>query len=209
MRKTLIVLTISIVIITLTFIFFGRIEEQISTTLNSLQNKKIHYSILSFTILTSDILLPVPSSIVMYLNGYVLGGILGSCISLLSLLTSSIIGYYIGKLTSIGLREKSEKGTNTILAKYGTLSILITRGIPILSESICIVCGYNKVPMKHYLIFNLLGYAPLCLIYAVCGSLGYDKDLFLISFCCSILISFVLWLLGKKFFKTNQKANAD
>lgn len=209
MRKSIIVLIISIVIITLTFIFFGGIEEQISTTLDNLQSKKIYYSAVSFTILTFDILLPVPSSIVMYLNGYVLGGIGGSCISLLSLLTSSIIGYYIGKLTSVGLKEKSENNTNTIIDKYGILSILITRGIPILSESICIVCGYNKVPFKQYFIFNLVGYAPLCLLYAICGSLGYDNDLFFISFSCSLLISFVFWLLGKKFLKTKLKANED
>lgn len=203
MRKSIIVLTTSIVIITLTFIFFGGIEEQISTILNSFQSKKLHYSLLSFAILTSDIALPVPSSIIMYLNGYVLGGIMGSCISLLSLLTSSIIGYYLGKLTSIGLKENTAKNTNTIINKYGTLSIIVTRGIPILSESICIVCGYNKVPFKQYFIFNLIGYFPLCLLYAICGSLGYDKNLFFISFGCSLLISLVFWLLRKKFLKTN------
>ena len=202
MRKSIIILIISIVIISLTFIFFGGIEEQISTTLNNLQSKKLYYSAVSFTILTSDIVLPVPSSVVMYLNGYVLGSLVGSFISLFSLLISSVIGYYIGKLTSIGLKAKSEN-SNKILSKYGTMAILITRGIPILSESICIVCGYNKVPFKQYFIFNLVGYAPLCLLYAVCGSLGYVKDLFFFSFGCSLFISFAFLLLGKKFLKTN------
>jgi uncharacterized membrane protein YdjX (TVP38/TMEM64 family) len=157
------------------------------------------YALFSFLILASDILLPVPSSIVMFTNGYVLGIFYGTVISLLSLVTGSVLGYYLGKFTSLGLRSGSDEKANNIVSRFGALSILITRGIPVLSETICIICGFNKMPFKKYFIYNIIGYFPLCLLYAFCGSIGIDKNIFLISFGCSILITAVFWFFGKKF----------
>lgn len=202
-------LGISSLFIILLFFIFSINEDSIVFFLQDMHEEPIRFSIFSFLLLASDIVLPVPSSIVMYLNGYFLGCAVGSIMSLISLLLSSIIGYYIGKLTSFGLKSRSEKDANATLTKYGMLSILITRGIPILSESLCIVCGYNKLPFKQFFIFNLIGYVPLCLLYAICGSFGYDNNIFFISFGCSLLISVAFVLLGKKFLKINLKASKD
>jgi uncharacterized membrane protein YdjX (TVP38/TMEM64 family) len=201
MKKSIIVFVISILIIISIFIFWGDVENKIITVLNSLKGQKLQYSFFSFLFLASDIILPIPSSIVMFLNGYVLGIILGSMISLLSLLTSAVIGYYIGQLTSWGYKANEKNNTNVLLNKYGTLSILITRGVPILSESVCILCGFNRIPFKQYFLLNLIGYFPLCLLYGFCGSIGYDKNMFFISFGCSLLISASFWLLRSRFLK--------
>ena len=205
-RKNVIPLLIAATVVIVTFILFSEFEGSVSNLLNGVSEYPATYVLISFLLLAADIVLPVPSSIVMYLNGYVLGFAAGSIVSLLSLLLSSIIGYYIGRLASVGSKPKSAENANVILAKYGMLSILMTRGIPILSESICVVCGYNKVPFKQYFVFNLMGYVPLCLIYAVCGSLGYDEHVFFISFGCSILVSLSFWFLGKNYFR-NQSSS--
>jgi uncharacterized membrane protein YdjX (TVP38/TMEM64 family) len=137
----------------------------------------------------------------MYVNGYVLGIIGGSIISFVSLITSSIIGYYLGRLTSAGLKTTTELKSQLFLNKYGAMAVLLTRGIPILSESVCLVSGYNKMPFNQYLIYNVIGYIPLCILYAYCGSLGYDKNIFLFSFGCSLLISALFWFVGKSIIK--------
>lgn len=184
-------------VILVIFVLFKNTETYFTQLLNSLTTNLTVFAIASFGVLMSDIFLPVPSSIVMYLNGYVLGGIAGSLVSIISLLASAVIGYYIGKAASFGLKSKSDQKAHTLLSRYGALSILMTRGIPILSESICVVCGYNKMPFKPYFLFNLLGYFPLCLLYAICGSLGYNKNIFFLSFGCSLLISAAFWISGK------------
>ncbi|HPP88311.1 MAG TPA: hypothetical protein PLM75_10680, partial [bacterium] len=94
-------------------------ESYFSALLRDVSANHVAYSFISFLVLTSDIVLPVPSSIVMYLNGYVLGILIGSLVSLISLLVSSIIGYFVGRLTSLGLKVKSERNANEVLAKYG------------------------------------------------------------------------------------------
>ncbi|MBK8079815.1 MAG: hypothetical protein IPK25_05750 [Saprospiraceae bacterium] len=77
----------------------------------------------------------------------------------------------------------------------------MTRGIPVLSEALCIVCGYNRMPLKKYFIYNAIGFMPLCFLYGICGSIGYDKNLFLLTFICSFFISAGFWIFGKKYFQ--------
>ncbi|MBI3235107.1 MAG: VTT domain-containing protein, partial [Bacteroidetes bacterium] len=177
--------------------------------LNNLDQYKIQYAGISFLVLCADIILPVPSSIVMYLNGYILGIPNGALVSLIALMIGSIIGYFLGKLTSAGFKATTDEKANNLLAKYGAIAILMSRGIPMISESICIVCGYNKMPMKQYILFNFIGYIPLCILYAVCGSFGYSQDMFLLSFGFSLVISAAFWFLGKAFFVNSQNVKAD
>lgn len=200
---------ITIISIIIVFLAFENLEAYFTDKLNALSKHPFQFAIVSFVILIADIVLPVPSSIVMYVNGYVLGIPLGGLISLISLSIGSVIGYYLGKLSSLGLRAQSDERSHAILSKYGALAILMTRGIPIVSESICIVCGYNGMPLKQYFIFNLIGYLPLCLLYAFCGSIGFDKNNFLISFACSLFISASFWFLGKAFVSDKKRVIVD
>lgn len=209
MKKIALPFFITAAIVVITFLLFNDMESFFSNLLNSVSNHPKTYAGISFLILTSDIVLPVPSSIVMYINGYVLGVICGSTISFISLLVGATIGYYLGKLTSFGMKAKSDANSNNILFKYGALAILMSRGIPIISESICVVCGYNKMPFKQYLIYNLIGYIPLCLLYAFCGSVGYDKNTFFISFGFSLLISAAFWFFGRTFFLKSKNVKVD
>lgn len=205
-KKIIFPFVIVAVIINGSFLLFQNFEAYFITLLNNISNHPGKYSCVSFLALVSDIVLPVPSSIIMYMNGYVLGVAYGSLTSLLSLMASSLAGYYIGKIASISIGNKKDEHANRILARYGMSAILITRGIPVLSESICIVCGYNRMLLKKYLLLNLAGYAPLSLIYAFCGSLGYDHSTFLLSFSCSLIVSAAFWYIGRMISKKSENA---
>ncbi len=199
MRKKIIIPFVIIVsVILISFFVFDDLESYFIRLLEQARSDHAAYASFSFLVLASDIFLPVPSSIVMFTNGYVLGTGYGTIISLLALSAGACVGYYLGKFTSLGLKSSTNEKANDIIAAYGPLSILVTRGIPILSETICIICGFNKMPFKKYLLYNIIGYLPLCLLYAICGSIGYDKNIFLISFGCSVFIAAIFWFFGRK-----------
>ncbi|MDZ4756979.1 MAG: hypothetical protein SGJ10_02415, partial [Bacteroidota bacterium] len=86
------------------FLIFENLETYFTNLLQGSSKHILTYSLVSFIVLASDIILPVPSSIVMYTNGYVLGMAGGSAISLAALMVGSVVGYYLGKYTSIGLK---------------------------------------------------------------------------------------------------------
>ncbi|HEX8565200.1 MAG TPA: VTT domain-containing protein [Pyrinomonadaceae bacterium] len=196
--RILIPLIITAVLIVFSFFLFEELEPFSIGLLTQFQNNPLHYALLSFIILVSDIFLPVPSSIVMYLNGVFLGFSSGFAVSLISVMAFSAIGYFVGKYSSIVLKSKSDALSEKILKEYGHFAIIITRGIPVLSESICFVCGYNLYNLKIYLLLNFIGYLPVCLIYAYFGSIAVNQNLFFISLGISLLVSFLLWVFGKK-----------
>ena len=204
MKKILVLLFITSFSIILIFLMFENIETFFSDLLNQAQDNPFKYAVLSFVILVSDIVLPVPSSIVMYSNGAVIGLVKGFSLSLISVILSSIIGYFIGYGSSAVLKSDADISATKILEKYGYAAILMTRGIPIISESVCIVCGFTRYNFTIYLVFNIIGYIPVCLIYAYFGSIAVNRDLFLISFVCSLFITFILWFLGRNNLKKHQ-----
>lgn len=204
MKNILIPLIGSILIISLVFVCFEHLELYFEQILSYSKVDKTQYAFISCLILSSDILLPVPSSIVMYLNGVVLGIYYGFLLSFFSALISASTGYFLGKYTTFGLSEENSKA-NDIIQKYGNVAIILSRGIPILSESISYTAGFNKVNFKHYLILNIIGYFPICFIYSFFGNLGQDQNMFLLSFLLSIILSTLIWFFGKSLILSNGK----
>ena len=199
MKSIIYPLVISIGVVLLTFGAFQSMEQSFSDILHLLKDNPMKFGLVSFLILASDIILPVPSSIVLYINGYFLGPLLGALISLAGLMVGCVIGYYIGKTSSNLFKSDRNQKAQEILSKYGPSAIFLSRGIPVLSESICFVCGYNKLDFSRYLFFNLIGYIPVCLLYALFGSMGYmSSKAFLLSFTASIVVSVVFWFFGKR-----------
>jgi uncharacterized membrane protein YdjX (TVP38/TMEM64 family) len=172
-------------------------------------NNQETFAVASFTALTSDIVLPVPSSIVMYLNGAVLGLLPGALLSIASVMISSVIGYIIGLVSEkIMNKNGTHRTSNELLEKTGPLAIILTRGIPILSESIIIVAGYNRVSFGKFLLWNTIGYVPVCFTYSYLGSISSSQNAFLISFGVSIAISFAFWMIGRRVLNAKSRSNA-
>lgn len=169
------------------------------------KNDASYYTILSFLVLGSDIVLPVPSSIVMHINGMVLGTFWGGLLSLISVMISSVIGYYLGRSTQWMTKSKNNAKENAFLNKYGVFAIIMSRGIPILSESIVLICGYNRFKFKHFVGYSLLGYVPICWLYAYFGNLS--NDLFFVAVSISMLISFIAWYYGRQIERNNEKSS--
>jgi len=205
MKQLLLPFVIFSVAIILVFVFFGDAEIYFQTILEEARNDVSYYTVLSSLVLCSDILLPVPSSIIMHFNGMVLGTFWGGLLSLVSVMVSSIIGYYIGRSTQWAARSgKGTKG-NAFLNKYGVFAIIMSRGIPILSESIVLICGYNRYNFKHFMGYSLLGYVPICWLYAYFGNLS--NNLFLVAVSISMLLSFISWYFGRRIVKSNAQGS--
>jgi uncharacterized membrane protein YdjX (TVP38/TMEM64 family) len=201
MKKIVIPFLITVILIIAVFLVFPELEVYFTGLISLKKNHIIFFSVISFMVLLSDIFLPVPSSIVMYTNGYVLGIVGGAVLSWVSVMAGAIIAYYTGRYISSGLKSEQNGKAAAILNKYGGMAIIITRGIPVLSESVCFVCGYNKMSFRHYIFLNAAGYTPVCFIYSVCGNAGYEKNIFLISFGCSLVVSALFWFAGKKYLR--------
>lgn len=198
MKRIGLIFIVLCALIMMSFILWGGAEAGFEQQLTRLIPDRQHYALFSYLLLASDIVLPVPNSIIMYSNGFILGIVPGTALSVLSMMSGAFAGYYLGKCTAYGSRSRDDEKARIFWEKYGPLAILITRGIPVVSESICIIGGYAGMPLGRYMLLNLLGYVPVSLVFALFGAWGYDKNVFLFSLVVSLVPGGLFWWWGRR-----------
>jgi uncharacterized membrane protein YdjX (TVP38/TMEM64 family) len=129
-------------------------------------------------LLVSDVLLPIPSSIIIMLNGKLFGAVVGTLISLVGTMGSSVLAFYIGRcggplLDRVMSPEEHARG-NAMLKNWGPLAIIVTRPIPLLAESVSVMAGTSPMSWRSMLLASLAGNIPACAIYATTGA-SVDK----------------------------------
>lgn len=141
----------------------------------------------------------------MFLNGHITGVWVGFLLSYVSVLVSAVIGYAVGYYFSF--QSKSSEGLKAaeLLNKYGISAIIMSRGIPILSETICFVCGYSEMKFTTFLRSSCIGYLPVCFVYSFIGNLSQNTDMFYIAFMISIAAAGIIAIIGKYYFSTPGK----
>ena len=205
MKKIFFPLSVAVVLIVTIFFFFSSFEQSSYSTLENVKSQQSLYALLSFALLSADIVLPVPSSLVMYTNGLVLGIFAGTLLSFISLMFMSALGYQLGKLALKGQRKEPEGNAQNLLRRFGALAIIITRPIPILAESVSVVCGYNLMEFRKFLLLNAVGYLPVCILYSAFGHFGRNENNFIVAFLIAFLVSAVFWLVGRTFMPAIKK----
>jgi membrane protein DedA with SNARE-associated domain len=121
----------------------------------------------------------------MILNGKIIGVVGGPLLSWTSSLTSSAIGFYLGRSTAKGFNrlfsEKEIHQGNLFFEKYGDLSIAVSKGIPILSEVVSFISGNTAIPFKRFFLYSMAGHMAVSLIYAWVGSYVAELNSYWVS----------------------------
>ena len=168
--------------------------------------------IVSLLLMISDLILPVPASAVMSAAATRYGFTLGFFISFSGLLLSGLAAYFLagllGKYKARWICTPDElEEYRRFFDKWGGLSIILSRAVPIFPEVTSLLAGFSGMNFKKYLLVLLAGCAPTAFLYSWIGSHAREEPfggIFL-----SIFISLLLWMLLNKFlidFKLNKSA---
>ncbi|TFH16886.1 MAG: DedA family protein [Lentisphaerales bacterium] len=152
-------------------------------------------------LLASDILLPVPSSIVSTACGYLLGIPLGLLTSLVGMIMSCVVGYWLGVLCGRPISERlvgREELTKLerMSVQYGYWIIIITRPIPVLAEAAVLVAGIGKMSFWRFLLLSTVANVLVSGIYVAVGYLSASMNSFLLALAASILVSYLARFLA-------------
>lgn len=159
-------------------------------------------ALLSIVLLIADVLLPIPSVLIMIANGAMFGFALGTLISLIGNLGGALFGFWIGRSNSawvtrfVSADEMSQ--VNDLLERWGMLAIIVTRPIPLFGETVTVVAGMSRLSLPQVLLATLLGWLPICALYALTGSYAVSFDSMLLSFGVVLLVASVFWLLRER-----------
>lgn len=153
-------------------------------------------------LLVADVLIPVPSSIVMVAHGALFGVVLGAAISLLGNLGAAWFGFWLGRrgastLDRLMSAEERRRG-DAMLKRWGTMAIVATRPVPMLAETIVILAGTSSLGWGQLTIASLAGSLPAAVLLAAAGATGMALDSALLVFGLVLLIAGGFWLWGRR-----------
>jgi uncharacterized membrane protein YdjX (TVP38/TMEM64 family) len=157
---------------------------------------------LSVGLLVADVFLPVPSSLLMAANGALFGVAAGAGLSLVGSVGATFLGFLIGR-RSRRLIEKlvspAEKArADRLIARWGAIAVLLTRPLPLLSETVAILAGASPMGWGRLALASLLGAAPWCVVYAWTGerSRGLQAGFAAAAVPSAAVFAFVIMLAG-------------
>lgn len=153
-------------------------------------------------LLVGDVLLPIPSSLVMVANGALLGTFGGSVATLLSTLLGGVLAFWLGRrgapwlMARISDRERAR--ADSFFERWGAMAVLVSRPVPIVAETIGILAGTTPMGWARFLVSVFLGNLPPAILYAFAGASAKNASYSIAIFL--ILCGFAggMWLLGRR-----------
>jgi uncharacterized membrane protein YdjX (TVP38/TMEM64 family) len=187
------------VIIAVPFAIWG---EQIETALgqDALLEWAIRYRsfawLVAIALLVSDLILPIPNTVVMAGLGAIYGPLLGGIAATLGTCLSGLIGYAacrrFGPLVADRLLGDADRGAaERLFARHGAVIVAASRWLPVLSEAISCMAGLARMAPMKFSLALFCGAAPLGFTVAAIGHSGSDRP-FLTLLACA-LVPLPLW----------------
>jgi 3-dehydroquinate synthase len=137
-------------------------------------SNKFEVSGVVILLLTLDVFLPVPSSVVGTGSGLLLGWQLGFLSTFVGLMLGSLLGFSVGHLFRQTFfhryfADHEFRHVSYDLANYGFLVLLLLRGVPVLAEMSVLAAGFHRYSTTRFVLAMILANTVLAAIHAYLG----------------------------------------
>lgn len=128
-------------------------------------------------LLTTDIFLPIPSSLISTLAGSELGIFLGTATTWLGMSLGAVLGFALARWAGptvvrrlVGSRDLSR--TAQLVEQFGPWLLVLGRGVPVVAESTVLLFGMHQLAWRKFLPPVLLANLGLAATYSLFGDLA-------------------------------------
>ncbi len=159
-------------------------------------------ALLGAGLLVADVLLPVPSSLVMMANGGLFGVLGGAAVSLLGSVGGTMLGFAIGRrggrLVARLTPAEERARARHLIERWGPLAIVITRPLPLLADTAAIVAGASPLGWRRVALAATVGSLPPALLYALAGATAASLQNVALTFGLVLLVAGAFSLFGRR-----------
>jgi uncharacterized membrane protein YdjX (TVP38/TMEM64 family) len=159
-------------------------------------------ALLGVGLLVSDVVLPIPSSVVMVAQGAVFGLVAGALLALLGGTGATMAAYLVGRRgrrTVHRLVSPSEQQrAAALMDRHGIWAVVITRPVPMLAETVAIFAGVERLPWPGVMLAAAVGNLVPALAYAAVGAFAASFVNGLIVFAGVSLLALVVGLMKRR-----------
>jgi uncharacterized membrane protein YdjX (TVP38/TMEM64 family) len=204
MKRYLLITSIICLLFLTMFLVVERFQPQLMPNLVGLMDtRSAGVAMIGICLLVADVLLPMPSSLIMIANGALFGIVIGTTLSLIGCLCAALFGFWLGRRGKALLTRfvplEEQRRADKLLADWGWLAIIITRPFPLLAETTVIMAGTSTMTWQTMLLASLAGSLPIALLYALTGATAGSFDSLALSFSLALVMAGIFWLAGRIF----------
>jgi uncharacterized membrane protein YdjX (TVP38/TMEM64 family) len=162
-----------------------------------------HTALLIVALLATDVVLPIPSSLVSTYGGSRLGWWGGTCASWLGLTLGACLAFALARrfgpplahrLTGAGQLEQVRK----LSINYGTALLVLTRALPILAEATVLFLGVQRLGWRRFLPPVLLSNLGIALAYSAFGDLAERHEWLPVALAVSLGLPIAVAALARR-----------
>lgn len=117
-------------------------------------------------LLVADTVVPVPGTMLLLASGALFGPIVGPFVNAVGLVASAGVGYWVGRTIAARTGPPARSLSGWMVA--------VSRGVPLLSESIAIAAGVLRFPPGRFVRSATVGSVSVGTVYGVVGSVAGD-----------------------------------
>jgi uncharacterized membrane protein YdjX (TVP38/TMEM64 family) len=173
-------------------LFGGRIETLIASWLSPPPSPSAVFWVVVL-VLSTDIFLPVPSSLVSTLAGVELAVPLATLASWLGLTAGATLGFFVarrfGRPLAIRLAGPEEMvRMDNLCERLGPRVLVLFRALPVLAEASVLLMGSTKLSWRRFFVPVALANLGIAGAYAVLGRIGQTEQITLYVLVASIAL---------------------
>ena len=131
-------------------------------------------------LLSTDVLLPIPSSLVSTLGGSQLGAVAGTLASWLGMSLGTALGFALARRWGRPVAHRLAKAEELeqldgLAQRYGVALLILTRALPLLAEAAVLLAGIHRLSWRKFWPAILLSNLGIALAYSVFGHVAQEN----------------------------------
>ncbi len=187
------------------FLFFGAQFNQWMNNLAQNPPSDMATASIVFGLLATDILLPIPSSVVITMAGWQLGWMTGSLASWMGMNTGAVAGFGLARRWGQPFarwfsKEGQLQRMKTVSDRYGPLVLVLTRAMPVFAEATVLMAGIHKLSWRKFLTPVVLSNLGIAIAYSAFGDYAEQHEWLPLALSVAVAFPVVVAALAQRFF---------
>ena len=211
--RPLLIICIALLVPVLPFLGFGGwLEAQVTAWLES-PPAPVMIALGTVAILSTDILLPVPSSVVSTVAGAQLGVLAATAASWLGMTLGATLGFALARFCGRPLAERYSsvddlQRMDWLATRYGPWILVGTRALPVLAEAAVLFLGATRLSWRQFLPAVMISNLGIAAVYSVLGHYARSQGELPLALAASIALpvlaaTMARWLLPSRSEESN------
>lgn len=205
--RTLPLMCVVLLVPVIPFLFFGgRLEDWLRGVAED-PPSMMTTAALVISLLATDILLPIPSSVISTLSGWQLGWWRGTLATWVGMNLGATIGFALARRWGQPFALWFSKGEDLekmrqVSDRFGPTVLVLTRAMPVFAEASVLIAGIHRLSWRRFLPAVALSNLGIAIAYSVFGDYAERHQWLPLALGVSVAVPVLVAAIAKRFLPT-------